>query len=156
MPDLKSELTKVLTEWEPKPDTPAEDTPKRDSNVTRYTFDYVKANPGVRTSQTSAYLRDMHGFKPASTTSLMAQMVRKGILRREDSCYYAVTPEYVPISSVKEDAVPPKPRAKWPKFSGEMATPQVAPKAAVDIESLSVREAHRIYLELHKFFGETK
>lgn len=155
MPDLKSELSKVLTEWGPKP-VPDEATPKRDTNVTKSVFDYVKANPGARASTAATYLKDTYGFKPASTTSLMAQMVRKNILRREDSCYYAVTPDYVPISSVKDDAVPQRPRAKWPKFLGEVVTPQVAPKATVDIESLSVREAHRIYLELHKFFGDAK
>jgi hypothetical protein len=148
MPDIKSELSKVLTEWEPK----------RDINVTKSVFDYVQANPGTRASTAAAYLNVTYGFKPASTTSLMAQMVRSGSMRREDSCYYVTCDTYVPI---KPTASPR--RVKKPKAAVVVApvAPVVAPaKPKFDMESiitsLSVREAFDLYRELHEFFGATK
>ncbi len=67
------------------------------NNVTRNTFDMVKANPGLKQAK-MVQLMEARGFNGASVATLMVQMTKVGILRRdENGLYYANQSEYSPI-----------------------------------------------------------
>ncbi len=103
-----NELTKLANDW--ASDDPAEpknklgvsgNTPqtyfKTTTNVTRSTFDMVKANPGLKQAA-MVKLMEARGFKGQSVATLMVQMTKVGILRRdEDGLYYANQSSYSPI-----------------------------------------------------------
>lgn len=111
MPDIKTEMSKVLSAWEQD----AQETLKKPmatmpngrklwtvtSNVTRATFDYVQKNPGQTGAQVSMVLK-AQGFKANSVTSLLAQYVRQGKFRRdEDGRYFTIVPEYTTLKTSK-------------------------------------------------------
>lgn len=69
------------------------------NNVTRETFDFVKANPGLTTAQIAKALA-ARGFKESSVTSIVSQMVRAKMAHRdEDSRVFATRTKYRPIES---------------------------------------------------------
>jgi hypothetical protein len=108
MPDIQSELSKVLNEW----DKPIEETNqpekqmqtlrthlfKTTNNVTRNTFNVVRDNPGITKKEAMAKLT-AQGFNPASTTSILAQMVRQRLMREEGGGLHVNFSEYIPLKS---------------------------------------------------------
>lgn len=109
MPDLKSELTKVINAWEhtaPEPEPMPETRPSKSpifeptNNVCRNTFDCIKKNPGKSRKEIIEALLES-GYKKGSTTSLIGQMVKQGMVRDTGGLLYAVTDEYVPLKSHK-------------------------------------------------------
>lgn len=127
MPDLKSELTKVINSWDnstqaaskPEP-TPAPKTGARPmfeptNNVCRATFAFIQSNPG-KNRRELATLLEAQGYKRSSTTSLMGQMVTQGLVRDTGGLLFTIAPEYRPIKSYKsfknqqeKEAVKPAP-----------------------------------------------
>jgi len=77
MPSLQEEMSKVLTEWnQPEPQPTEEPTMTQNvfnitNNVTRATFDYAKAHPGLTATEINKAL-EPQGYKPASVQSLLS------------------------------------------------------------------------------------
>ena len=121
-------MSKVLNEWENHEQSIR--TPKKTANgrvvftvtnnVSRETFNYVKANPNKTTAQVCAVL-EKRGFKESSISSLMAQFARQGMMvRDEQGRYKTIVPEYTPLKSNKaaramKAAQPPKRKVGRPK-----------------------------------------
>jgi hypothetical protein len=170
MPDLKSELSKVLNEWNPAETTTMTQGASKPyftvtTNVTRITFDYVRDNPG-KTRKEVAVALEAQGFKTSSVTSLIGQMVKQGLFRESNELLYVTTGEYTPLkSSKKMKAVAEKPQEPQRKVvtlthrAAPEAEPTPAPQinAAWDAETLlnnlSIKQARALYDELRKIFG---
>lgn len=95
------ELAKLANDW--AADDPAESKSKKPgtfevtTNVTRATFEAVRANPGKRQAETVKLL-EAQGFNPQSVASLMVQMTKVGTMRRDENhLYYVTSQEYSPI-----------------------------------------------------------
>jgi hypothetical protein len=155
MPDLKSELSKVITSWNDDMPTPTPTTSnlgrRITANSTRITFNYVRDNPGVTRSEAVAEL-DRLGVKLSSSSSLIAVMVKRGNIRRaDDGGLFATQPEYKPLSVLK------------PRVTTKKAPPVVEAPTPVQINSawdaetllnnLSIKQARALYDELRKIFG---
>jgi len=174
MPDLKSELSKVLQAWDepaPQPQPPettmttsASRTAFRETNgVTRATFNYVKDNPGQTRMQVINGL-EAKGFKPSSTSSILAQMTNQSLLRTVNGSYFTAAPEYRPLKSpqvYKRSLLPPSAKQKRAKAAPpkepviEIVTPPAQPikeaKASKPwspddvIEGLNVKQAMAVH-----------
>lgn len=154
MPDLKSEMSKVINQWNDPVPTPTTITTnsgrKITTNSTRITFDYVRDNPGVTRGKAMVALEKL-GVPASSSTSLLSTMVARGNIRKAaDGGLFAVQKEYAPIAPPKQ----PKPKAV------AAPAPQPEPKAAPvewTVESvigpLNVRQALAVYDELREIFG---
>lgn len=155
MPDLKSELSKVITSW--NDDMPTNTTPtitringrKITTNATRATFNYVRDNPGVTRVAATIALAKL-GVKPSSSTSLISVMVARGNLRATpDGSLFSVQTEYAPIK-------PPK-KPKSVKTLTPVTPPEPVEPVEWTVESvighLNVRQAMAVYGELRGIFG---
>lgn len=175
MPDLQSELSKVIDKWE-EPDMPTTTTTpctpfQTTTNVARASFDVILKNPGITRKEMLARL-PAQGYNRASVHSLMGQMKRQGRIKEENGGLYALVPEYVPLQSylafknriAKEAAkavveAPPKrkyERKAQPVEAVESAPKVVAPKefnAEEHVNSLTLKQAKAVYEELKKVFG---
>ena len=180
MPDLKSALQNAIESWEPTPTgqqlkeklMSKKQSFEIQNNVTRVTFNYVKAHPGTTTA---AACKDLikQGFKESSVTALMAQFVRAGLATRDNNHGYRVTvDEYVPMkasSKYTKKATPkPTPKAKAPsepQSEGIAALqPEATSKRVVNtivfgkspedvIKHMNVFQARELYEYLKKIFG---
>lgn len=111
MPDIKTEMSKVLNAW----DTDAQQTSKPmtatpsgkklwtvTNNVTRATFDYVQNNGGQTGEKIRADLV-AKGFKASSVSSLLTQFINQGLIVRDvDGKYYAKVAEYRTLKATKK------------------------------------------------------
>lgn len=182
MPDLKSELSKVINSWEaptqaaskPEPTAKAKPYFTVTNNVCRATFEYIVANPGKTRIEISTML-EKDGYKKSSTTSLIGQMVRQGRLRDAHGLVYATSTEYKPLKSAKvwanhvakqaEQAPQRKKIEIVNKRTGEVITagavipstvkPQINSTWDADamLNSLSIVQARALYDSLRKIFG---
>jgi len=168
MPTIQEEMSKILNEW----DTPEQPTETKTmntksttqlfsvtNNVTRETFNHVKKNPGCTATEAANALVKF-GYKPSSVTSLMAQMSRQGLLRKDGYKYFAMVDEYVPLKA----RLNRKSQAKKAVVGG-IATlptpkPEIKPSALATakdmVDKLTLREARELYNELCKYFGDEK
>lgn len=138
-------------------------------SVSQQTFEHVKANPGITTRQAVIDLAAM-GLNAASTTSLISQMVRTGMCKREDQQLYMQVKYYRPIQMIKKakskrDVVRiitrPRPQEEAPAVTAPapagIASLASKPDVTYNIKSLldniSVNEARALYLELKTMFG---
>lgn len=76
MPDMQTELSKVINSWEKETDM----NEKRSgapitTGVSHATYNYVKNHPGV-TKAKAIEILNIQGYKPTSTTTLLAAMIR--------------------------------------------------------------------------------
>lgn len=164
MPTLQEEMSKVLDEW----NKPKEDTPMKSNqfavttNVTRATFDFVKANPGLTATEAANRLREQ-GYNAVSVSAIMAQMARAGSMRKEGFKYYAVADEYVPIRLSKASKIATAEKlgkaikslevlAETAKPAPTTITHQSVTRRPI-VENMTLREAHDLYVELGKYFG---
>ena len=176
MPDLKTEMSKVLNEWENHEQSIR--TPKKTAsgrvvftvtnNVSRETFNYVKASPNSTSAQVCAVL-EKRGFKESSVGSLLAQFVKQGMMSRDESGRYkTLVPEYTPLKSNKavKAAQPPKRKVGRPKGTsmgiaalkaeaGGKVTGVIASQwdAETVINNIGLKQARALYDELKKIFG---
>lgn len=114
MPDIKTEMSKVLTAWEKDAQTTLNPPPAivkkapdgrlvftKTNNVTEETFNQVRDNPGQTATQIYAALT-ARGFKESSASSLLSQFRRQGLVRKDEQLrYYATQQTYIPIKSSK-------------------------------------------------------
>jgi hypothetical protein len=140
MPDLKTEMSKVLNAWEQdEQDTLARPmVPLPDgrvvfgvtNNVSRETFNFVKNNP-AQSYTTIVEAMAKRGFKKTSVASLLTQFVKQRLISRdEDGVYYAEVEEYSPLKSTKKLRAEGKSKTKIVKAprSQGIAALKVEPK----------------------------
>jgi hypothetical protein len=123
------------------------------NGVSRAVFECIKENGGGSFDWVVSYLMDC-GYKKTSVSSLISQMVAQDMVgRTEDGYLWALVKEYRPLKSTKKKKPARKPVAKT-VLVAEPAPTKVQVTAASLLETLSVLEAHALYLELHSMFGE--
>ena len=104
MPDLKSEMSKVVKQWNSA--EPTTITKTRGAS-TRAVFEYVRHNPG----QTRAEVIEgvlLTGIPVSSASSLVSQLIINGNFRVSEGLMYANQLEYSPLKRLNAAA----PRAK--------------------------------------------
>jgi predicted transcriptional regulator len=146
MPDLRTEMSKVLNAWEQDEQQTQENQtvktrPKTTgvsgkvlfgvtNNVSRETFNFVKNNP-AQSYTTIVEAMSTRGFKKTSVASLLTQFVKQGMISRdEDGTHYAEVEEYSPLKSTKKLKTEGKRKnkiVKAPRSQG-IAALNVAPK----------------------------
>ena len=176
MPDLKTEMSKVLNAWEQdETDTLARPMVAGPSgklvfgvtnNVSREPFNVVKNNP-AQTHLTVTEALGKRGFKKTSVASLLTQFVKQGQMARDhNNQYITLVPEYTPLKSTKKFRSEGKRVNKIvnikskPKSEGIAAlkvdtTPKVKPSWDVDtvLDTMSIVQARTLYDALKKIFG---
>ena len=174
MPDLKTEMQKILHAWE-QPETieqPKETTMfKPTNNVTQSTFNFVRDNSGCARDDAIRILVQQ-GHKKSSVSSLIGQMLRQGhIYKDSDGLLRPNAKEYTPIKSAKIIA---KREAKLKKAKSykvitsskglaalvnePMAEafehrPDIRTSIDVIMDTVSLNDAHELYRRLHLYFG---
>jgi hypothetical protein len=171
MPDLKSELSKVINAWEPTP-APTKEEPKKyfttTNNVCRATFDHIRDNPGKTRKEVCNALAE-RGYKESSTTTLIGQMIKQSHVRESNGLLYAIKPEYEALKGSKAwakieaaKAAPRKHVELVSKSTGKVFNPRPAQEAPqinstwdadVMLNSLSIVQARALYDSLRKIFG---
>ena len=158
MSNNKPAWTEVLKQWEPSATPVAPTVFPVTNNVTRETFECVKKNPGITAQQAVAMLPKQ---KPTSVTSLLAQMVKNGLCRKQGLGFYALVDEYLPLKRAY---------AKYATVKKVKAVPRSIPAPALEqrlapareqrlatasnlMLSLNVVEARLLYDELKKVFN---
>lgn len=140
---------------------------KESTGVTRATFNYVRDNPGQTRIQTIDGLA-AQGYPSNSTSSLLAQMAKQGLIRSVEGLLFVNQQEYTPLKSptafaksllpkaAKQKRAKSVPPAKAPVV---IETPPAVPvKTKKDwspddvIEGLNVKQAMAVYDALHKIF----
>lgn len=184
MPDLQTALSKVINEWESPtqlsptpapaapPDTQAKHLFQPSNNVTRATFNFVRDNAGMTRASVVKHLA-AKGYKTASTTSLLTQMLRQGMIKEANKGLFVNQPEYTPIRpSALRDAPPRRQPKKKPAPAPHLSLdeqkalllaarpPEPAPLTKSEwsvhevLKGLSVLQARELYDELRKIFKE--
>lgn len=155
MPDIKTALTNVLNQWEQdekKQITKQQEKPmgkqlfRTTNNVTRETFNYIKANPNKTTPEVCEALEKL-GFKESSVNSICAQLSKQGQVVKDGYTkrMVAIGNEYQPLKSaskfkaLKED----KPTLKVVK---RREAPQDAGIASIAPKEDTTRKAALIFL----------
>lgn len=176
MPDIQTALSKVLNEWDEsnnQPENQVEQTQtkphyfKTTNNVTRSTFEEVRDNPGFTRKAILAKL-ETKGFKLASTTSILSQMIKQRLVREEDDgTLHANFKEYVPLKGTSKPKVKVKVKAE-PKSANKAAPIEAAPqpqarqeRRVMDIDEwlseVPLMQARLVYMRLKFIFeGENK
>jgi len=176
MPDIKTALSGILSEWEldnQQQEKQVKHIPhfKVTNNVTRATFDYVKNNPRQSCKEICAAL-EKDGYKPSSVGSLLTQFVKHGLCTRDNMHNYTTAvSEYTPIKVRKQlkakQAKQVIEKAKATRGQGIAAlSPQPTPRATPPrehittawdaetvINNIGLKQAHALYKELGKYFG---
>ena len=166
MTDIKTALSQALNEWEePKESTGVkEHLFKTTNNVTRATFNAVRDTPGC-TRKAILFGLGIQGYKLASTTSILSQMVKQRLVREEsDGKLYANFKEYTPLRGTSKPKVKPvkkaKPQAKvQPQTKPIEAAPQPQARQerrVIDIEEwlneVPLMQARMVYMRLKAIF----
>lgn len=138
---------------------------KPTNNVSRETFNYIKANPGLTRSQIGKAMEDK-GFKKGSVISLAAQFLRQNMVRSANGGLFVTQDEYTPLKAPtktfkhkkpKKDVLPP-PQKKVAKVTASPAQTiyisGVNTQSAQELlASMSIVQARSVYDELKKIFG---
>ena len=155
MPDIQSELSKVLNEWDKpieeinQPEKQMETTQGQPSsplfrttnNVTRATFNVVKDNAGI-TRKEAITLLDKQGYGTSSTATLLSQMIKQRLIRMEnDGKLYANFAEYVPLKAKLRKILAQKNPAKIKEVKRAYVKRSVEPKEDVGIAALQPQAA---------------
>jgi hypothetical protein len=175
MPDLKSEMSKVLNEWEQDAQqTQEKQVPKQiftpTNNVTQETFIYVRDNPNKTSSEVCDAL-ETRGFKRSSVGSLLTQFVKQNQMTRDHNNRLRTSvPRYVPLKSTRQFKAEGKRANKIVQIKSKQpsagiaalqvdTTPKVAPKVSSQwdadtiINNIGLKQARALYDELKKLFG---
>jgi len=160
MPDLKTEMQKILHAWE-QPETieqPKETTMfKPTNNVTQSTFNFIRDNSGCSRNDAIRILVQQ-GHKKSSVSSLIGQMLRQGhIYKDSDGLLRPNAKEYTPIKSAKTAA---KQEAKGlaalvnePITEAFEHRPDIRTSIDIIMDTVSLNDAHELYRRLHLYFG---
>lgn len=175
MADMKSELTKVISAWEDKPETddatdntipevPQMST-KTNASVSQTVFDYVRDNPNVSRKHVANVL-SQRGYLETTVTALVSQFIRQKLFVFGVGKGLIVTRKtYTPM--YHKDNKPAKPAA--PQGIASIQVPEPAPRpqwippppetvSAWTVESvvdkLNIRQARAVYNELRALLGK--
>lgn len=152
MPDLKSELAKVINSWETDMPNTSDTGHRITTNSTRLTFNYVRDNPGVTRAAAVAGLTKL-GVKLSSSTSLITVMLARGNLRTVNDGLFATQAEYVPLPKIKKPKkAKPAPVVEAPK-PVEPVQINITWDADTVLNNLSIKQARALYDELRTIFG---
>ena len=177
MPDLKTEMQKILHAWE-QPETieqPKETTMfKPTNNVTQSTFNFIRDNSGCSRNDAIRILVQQ-GHKKSSVSSLIGQMLRQGhIYKDSDGLLRPNAKEYTPIKSAKTMAkreakvkkaksykvITSKQEAKGlaalvnePITEAFEHRPDIRTSIDIIMDTVSLNDAHELYRRLHLYFG---
>lgn len=174
MPDLKTEMQKVLEAWEtPEPQTEPIEQPKGkklfapSNNVSQETFNSVRDNAGnTRKFHIDRLVR--YGHKKSSVSSLLGQMLRQGHITKDTyGVLHAVGNEYQPIKSAKTIANKEMKTKKPKSYKVITSTPEAKGIDALEtlrkldlrpsyeriLDNISLSDAHGLYRKLHQYFG---
>ena len=174
MPDLKTEMQKILHAWEqPETTETTKETTvfKPTNNVTQATFNFVRDNSGCARNDAIRILVQQ-GHKKSSVSSLIGQMLRQGhIYKDSDGLLRPNAKEYTPIKSsktiAKREAKAKKPKSyKVITSSKGLAAlvdepiaqtfehrPDIRTSIDVIMDTVSLNDAHELYRRLHLYFG---
>ncbi len=140
-------------------------------NISRDTFNFVRDNNGkyIQSAVVNAVIKLNAGYKKNSVSAVVTQLKRAGtFVQQPDGTLFATASEYVPLRNVygsKKSKAKAKAKAKAkPILQGLAAlAADTAAAAAPRAESawdantvlanMGIKEAHRLYLELAKYFG---
>lgn len=156
MPDIKTALTHVLSQWEQdeqKQITQQQEKPMAKhlftttNNVSRETFNYIKNNPNKTSSEICDALAK-RGFKEGSVTSICAQLVKQGQVIKDGNTkrLVAIGNEYQPIKAAKHFKTPVQPARKVVNITKRDKPMQDAGLAAIAPQEQAVRRAALILL----------
>ena len=155
MPDIQTALSKVLDAWEKDeeitqlPENQVQNQPKKHlfkptNNVTRSTFDLIRANPGI-TRKEAYRILEQQGYKMASTASLVSAFIRQGQVELTDGKMFATSNEYVPLKGGKD-----KPKA----FKEAVAIIKTKPvKAAPQPQARQDKQERRV-MDIEEWLNE--
>lgn len=173
MPDIQTEMQKILQAWEqPETTETTKETTvfKPTNNVTQATFNFVRDNSGCARNDAIRLLVSQ-GHKKSSVSSLIGQMLRQGhIYKDSDGLLRPNAKEYTPIKSsktiAKREAKVKKPKTFKLKTSGGLAAlvnepiaealkhqPDIRTSIDVIMDTVSLNDAHELYRRLHLYFG---
>jgi hypothetical protein len=166
MPDIKTALTGILSEWEldnQQQEKQVKHVPhfKVTNNVTRATFDFVKSNPH-QSCKTICSALEKRGYKPSSIGSLLTQFVKNGLcIRDANGNYTTIVNEYSPIKVRKQlKAAQVIQKAKATRGQGIAALsaqPKYVPVTEWNVQAvlndMSIVQARAMYDALKKIFG---
>ena len=155
MPDIKTALTNVLSQWEQdekKQITQQQEKPmgkqlfSTTNNVTRETFNYIKNNPNKTTAEVCAELAK-RGFKEGSVTSICAQLSKQGQVVKDGYTkrMVAVGTEYQPLKSASAFKTQ-KPETRVIKIVKREKPTQNAGLASIAPKEDTTRKAALIFL----------
>ena len=155
MPDLKSELSKVLNEWNPEETTTMTEQPYPTvtNNLTRATFDCVAKTPGITRRNLIAKLSE-EGYKSGSSSSMVSQLLQNGNFRYQGEGLFTTQSEYSPRR--RQTPVNRRIRNDPPVVAAPVVEPaHIEPEWTVEsvISKLNVRQAMAVYMELRTLFG---
>ena len=178
---LSQAAAQTINSWEEDDVTPKEKTQMTrqffavTTNVSRATFDFIQANPGKTAREVGAALQE-RGYNPSSVSSLINQMRRQGtVVQDSQKALRTAVAQYAPIKPriIKQQRevfkAARKPRKSTPKKAVvEVSAPFVSvtelpapptpttPSVASLLDTLSIKQARELYVELHKIFGGGK
>jgi len=176
MPDLQTEMQKILQAWD-KPEvtetTQPTEQPKGkrmfapSNNVSQDTFNFIRDNSGC-TRNDAVRLLVMKGHKKSSVSSLIGQMLRQGLIWKDgDNLLRPNAKEYAPIKSARTLANQAKKSSKLrtSKVKSEVSPDYlteakraiigkpVRSKIETILDDISLSDAHELYRKLHQYFG---
>ena len=174
MPDIQTEMQKILQAWDqPETTETTKETTvfKPTNNVTQATFNFVRDNSGCARNDAIRILVQQ-GHKKSSVSSLIGQMLRQGhIYKDSDGLLRPNAKEYTPIKSsktiAKREAKAKKPKSyKVITSSKGLAAlvnepiaetfnhqPDIRTSIDVIMDTVSLNDAHELYRRLHLYFG---
>lgn len=176
MPDLQTEIKKVLQHWEnvePIETTQPTEQPKGPklfaptNNVTKATFNFIRDNSGC--SRTDAVrILVQQGHKKSSVSSLIGQMLRQGLVWKDsDGLLRPNSAEYTPIKSARtianreKKAKVVKPAKTFKVKTSEaakgitslVATPVTSDRVQEIMDTINLPDAKRLHRALNEYFG---
>ena len=164
MPDMQTELSKVLSEWdspEPSINQPKEKRMfPQPNNVSHDTYNYIHANPGLTTAQITAAMA-AKGFKTSSVSSLVYQMHLVGRVRKEGHRVFSIEPTLRPIKArelrearkINATAHRPKPKKAAPVEKQSAGIAALHPQATQSKQPAPAK-AERITVDLDEWINE--
>jgi hypothetical protein len=175
MPDIQTEMQKILQAWDqPETTETTKETTvfKPTNNVTQATFNFIRDNSGCARHD-AIRLLVQKGHKKSSVSSLIGQMLRQGhIWKDSDGLLRPNGKEYTPIKSSKTIANREKKLKKPKTFKLKTSMPSqeaqpdyleqakraiigkpVRSKIQTILDDISLSDAHELYRELHTYFG---
>lgn len=178
MPDLRTELTKVVSAWDAHEQTIRNTQPPQEKatmtptveltgNMSKDTFNYIRDN-NLCTALQAQNALEKFGYKRASVSSIITQFISSNLVNNSNGNLRVMQAEYTPVKSYykrkgiskSHAAGVAKVKAKAEHAQGIAAltaepTPVVKTQWDADtvINNMGIKEAHKLYLELNTYFG---